>query len=165
MVKTPQQIFEKLTKGLPLFDDGRVNFKGVQKAPVLNAVVYYHGKVLLTKRSQRVGAYQGLWNGISGYIDRSEPIEKLVKQELSEELALISEIIKRIAVCTPYEVDDNSIDRTWFVYPVLVELNKEPNIKLDWEHTEFVWVKPNELQKYNCVKDLDISINRALNLL
>lgn len=163
--QSPQQVYESLTKGLPRFDDGRINFHGVRKAPVLNVVVYYNGEILIVKRSDKVSAYQGLWNGISGFIDEPKSIEDFAVQELFEELSLDTKSIEMIKVADPYEVDDKDIDRVWVVYPVLVKLNKKPNVVLDWEHTEFAWIKSEELKDYDHVKDFDISVKNALNLL
>lgn len=162
MAASPQQVFEELTQGLPRFDDGRINFTGVRKAPVLNAVVYHDGKVLLVKRSEKVSAYKGMWNGISGFIDEPKPIEAFARQELLEELSVDDAVINHLAVAEPYEIDDRSIDRIWVVYPVLAILHTEPTIVLDWEHTEYAWIEPSELSTYNYVKDFDKSVAKAL---
>jgi len=162
---TPQQIFEELTQGLPHFDDGRVNFTGVHKAPVLNVIVCYNNEILIVKRSQKVGAYQGLWNGISGFIDEPKSIEAFAQQELVEELSLQTEAIENVRVATPYEVKDKKIDRVWVVYPVLVTLKHRPIIILDWEHTEYAWIDPEQLNSYEYVKDFDISVSKALALM
>jgi 8-oxo-dGTP pyrophosphatase MutT (NUDIX family) len=162
-VNTPQEIFEKLTENLPKFDDGRINFTGVRKAPVLNVIVWYNGEILIVKRSDKVSAYQGLWNGISGFIDEPKPIEEFAKQELTEELGIVAGDIDRLVVCKPYEVNDKKIDRIWFVYPVLAKLNRKPQIILDWEHTDFAWIAPSELDDYEYVQDFDKSVQAALS--
>jgi 8-oxo-dGTP pyrophosphatase MutT (NUDIX family) len=82
-------------------------------------------------------------------------------QELGEELSVVPDSVR---VATPYEVDDRKIDRVWVVYPVLATLKQKPNITLDWEHTDFAWIKPEQLKDYDYVKDFDISIARALAL-
>ncbi len=163
MAKTPQQVFEELTKGLPHFDDGRINFTDVKKAPVLNVVVYCQGEILIVKRSQKVSAYQGLWNGISGFIDEPKSIETFALQELKEELSITPDSLQ---VAHPYEVDDRTIDRVWVVYPVLAMLTQKPkNIILDWEHTEYRWITPKDLKHYTYVKDFDRSVSEALELI
>lgn len=131
-MNTPQEIFEELTQGLPRFDDGRINFTGIRKAPVLNVVVRCGEEILIVKRSEKVSTYQGLWNGVSGFIDEPKSIEEFSEQELHEELGITAEDIDEIKVCEPYEVEDTDINRVWFVYPVLAELKKKPSIKLDW---------------------------------
>jgi ADP-ribose pyrophosphatase YjhB (NUDIX family) len=158
---TPQQVFEELTRDLPHFDDGRINFTGVRKAPVLNVVVYCNDEILIVKRSQKVSAYRGLWNGISGFIDEPKPIEDFAMQELSEELSATPDAIRLAA---PYEVEDREIDRVWIVYPVLAIFEKKPEIVLDWEHTDFVWIKSEDIEDYDYVKDFNVSVTKALAL-
>lgn len=162
MTTSPQRVFEELTQGLPHFEDGRINFTGVRKAPVLNTVVYCHGEILIVKRSQKVGAYKGLWNGISGFIDEPKSIEAFARQELREELSVTEAAIQTLTVCDPYEVDDKTIDRIWVVYPVLAVLTHKPKIALDWEHTDFAWIIPSQLKNYTYVKDFDLSVTKAL---
>lgn len=156
-----QHLFEELTRGLPLFEDGRINFTGVRKAPVLNVVVHCKDEILIVKRSHKVGAYRGLWNGVSGFIDEPKPIEAFAKQELAEELAVVPHAVQ---VASPYEVIDRDIDRIWVVYPVLATLHQKPTIVLDWEHTDFAWILPSELKNYSFVKDFDKSVQAALAL-
>jgi len=42
-----------------------------------------------------------------------------------------------------------------------VDLKKKPDIKLNWEHTEYRWIKPEELKKFDIVPSLDNSLKRA----
>lgn len=163
MSKIPQRIFRTLTSGLLRFEDGRINFTGVKKSPVINVIVELHGKILIVKRSDKVSAYQGLWNGISGFIDEPKSIEEFARQEISEELSIDLELIGNLSVCDPYIVEDQAIDRIWYVYPVLASLKSEPNIILDWEHTDYRWIQPSELTGFEHVKDFDKSVNLALS--
>lgn len=161
MSLSPQVIFIELTKGLPKFIDGRIDFTGVRKAPVLNVVVAYKDEILIVKRSDNVSAYQGLWNGISGFIDEPKSIEEFASQELGEELS-VNPADATIVVCEPYEVDDKGINRVWVVYPVLAEFKEKPKITLDWEHTDYKWIKRSELSDFEYVKDFDKSVDIAL---
>lgn len=163
--QTPQQIFEELTKGLPCFEDGRINFTNAVKAPVLNAVAYCRGEILLVKRSEKVGTYQGLWNGVSGYIDEPKPIEAFAQQEIEEELSVPIGQIQRVEIARPYQLEDHNINKTWVVYPALAIFLSKPNITLDWEHTDFAWIKPEQLNDYQTVPGLDFSLQKALALL
>lgn len=162
---SPQHVFAEVTQGLSHFPDGRIDYSHAQKAPVLNVVVYVGGEILLVKRSSKVGAYQGLWNGISGYIDEQKSVEDFAKQELREELSLLDTLFEKILVANPYEVHDKSIHKTWVVFPVLVTLPAKPVIALDWEHTDYVWIRPEQLQEFSYVKDFDVSVRKAIELL
>lgn len=158
----PQQIFEELAAGLPLFEDGRINYTHAKKAPVINVIVHHDGEILIVQRSHKVSNYQGLWNGISGFIDTPKPIHEFARQELREELALHDQRIHTITVCHPYEVVDASIDRTWVVYPTLAHLAVRPDIVLDWEHTDYAWIPPHHVAQYSHVPDFDKSVKLAL---
>ena len=39
----------------------------------------------------------------------------------------------------------------WVVYPFLFHIGKRDKIQLDWEHTEFRWIKPSDLKEYDTV--------------
>jgi hypothetical protein len=39
-----------------------------------------------------------------------------------------------------------------------VELKNKPEIKLDWEHTEYKWIKPGEFKEFETVPKLDKSL-------
>ncbi len=84
-------------------------------------------------------------------------------QEISEELSIDLGLIRSLSVCDPYVVEDQAIDRIWYVYPVLTSLKSEPNIILDWEHTDYRWIQPSELTEFEHVKDFDKSVNLALS--
>ena len=47
--------------------------------------------------------------------------------------------------------------------PVLVELKDKSEIKLDWEHTEFKWIKPEEMKNYDTVTSLDKSLKKVIS--
>ena len=56
-----------------------------------------------------------------------------------------------------------AINKKWIVTPVLVELKDKPEIKLDWEHTEFEWIKPEEMKNYDTVVSLDKSLEKVIS--
>ncbi len=65
---------------------------------------------------------------------------------------------------SPYEFFDPDEQKTWLVHPVLVELKQRPKIKLDWEHTDYKWITPDELTTYDTVPKLAESLKRVLLL-
>ena len=46
------------------------------------------------------------------------------------------------------------LNKTWIIYPIVVELIARPKIQLDWEHSEYKWIKPEELKHYEVVPSL-----------
>ena len=147
---------------LPRFPDGRIDYTHSEKAPVLTCFVKFKEQILLLKRSERVGTYKGKWHTVAGYIDEPKPIQEKALEELEEELDIHIDDISSFAFGEPHEFSDQSAKKSWIVYPVLVELNKSPEVKLDWEHTEFRWILPQEVENYDTVPRLNESLNRAL---
>ena len=157
-----EEVLREFSEKLPKFSDGRIDYSDSDKAPVLTCFVKYEDKILLLKRSDKVRVYQGLWNSVAGYLDEFRPLEEKVLEELREELNITPELIKQTKLGQPYELTDNKAQKIWVVFPVLVELNEEPVIKLDWEHTDFKWIDPADLKNFDIVPDLDKTLARVL---
>ncbi|MEK6954763.1 MAG: hypothetical protein AABX01_07155 [Candidatus Micrarchaeota archaeon] len=56
---------------LPHFRDGRINFTDSRRAPIIACFVEYRGRILLMRRSSKVGTHRDRLNNISGYIDKA----------------------------------------------------------------------------------------------
>ncbi len=134
-----------MTEGYPRFADGRVDYTHARACPVVNCTVVYDDEVLLTYRSADVIAYPETWNGISGFIDRIQPLEDVVRDELAEEVGIVAADIAKITIRDKMVQVDEAIDREWHVFPVLVELKRKPEIRTNWENKEAKWVKRSEV--------------------
>ena len=156
------KLLKDFSEKLPKFKDGRIDYSNSNEAPVITIFVRYQDKILLLKRSEKVGTYKNKWNAIAGYLDEVRLIKDKILEELREEIGVDEKNIKFIEVKDPYKSIDNKINKTWIIHPVLVELNKKPEIKLDWEHTEFKWINPKDLKNYDFVKDLDKTLKIVL---
>ena len=99
------------------------------------------------KRSDKVWTYKGKWNSVAGYLDDLKPLSKKALQEISEEIGVQEENILKIKIGDPFEFADENIKKTWIVHPLIAELKNKPEIKLDFEHTEYKWIQPEELGK------------------
>lgn len=139
------------TKDYPRFDDGRIDYTTARVCPVLNCVVVFGDEVLLTLRSKEVIAYPEMWNGISGFIDVIKPLEEIARQELEEELGVRAQDIKCVVIKEKLVQTDESINREWHVFPILVELNAKPKIAVNWENKEARWMLRQEVLKLNLV--------------
>ena len=113
-------------------------------------------KILLLKRSNKVKTMKCLWAGVSGIIEKGDetPLSR-AKIEIFEEvgikedeLKLLKSIQQLIIVSPQYK------NHEWNIFPFLFS-TKNMKIKLNWENSEFKWIKPTELVNYKTVPDLD----------
>ncbi len=161
MDKKITEILKELDKTLPKFPDGRIDYSKSSVALVITVFIRYKDKILLLKRSDKVSTYKGKWNTVAGYLDEIKPLEEKILEELKEEIGVEKDIISSIILGDPFEFKDERIGKKWIVTPALVELRK-PEIKLDWEHTEYRWVDPEEIRNFETVPNLDLSLKRVL---
>lgn len=111
-------------------------------------------KVLILKRSSRVGSYQQRWAGISGFIEAGvSPLEQALI-ELREEVGLNANDLKLKNEGDVLEIIDSELDKKWLVHPFKFGLEDHNQIKLDWEHTEYKWVDPEEILQCDTVPGL-----------
>ncbi len=145
---------------LPLFPDGRIDYSHSARAPVVTCFVQSQGKILLIKRNNRVGTYQGKWNTVAGYLDEPKTIRQKALIEVEEELGISQRAVARVTLGQPYEFYDPETEKSWFVHPVLLDLKERPPITLDWEHTEMKWISPEKMESYDTVPKLKESFTR-----
>lgn len=156
------KIIKEFAHKLPKLPDGRIDYSSSKKAPVVGVLVKYKDKILLLKRSKKVLHYSGKWNVISGYLDELKTIRQKVLEELKEELGIEEDNILSIQTKEPYDFVDKDINKTWIIHPVLVNLKKKSNIKIDWEHSEYKWIKPEESKKFDIVPSLGKGLENIL---
>ena len=106
-------------------------------------------RILLLRRSQRVGTYRGRWAGVSGYLE-DRPLEQAY-QEIEEELGLRRGDVRILREGEPLEVPDAQADRKWLVHPFLFRVPTPEGLRTDWEHVESRWVEPREIAGYDTV--------------
>jgi len=157
-----QRLLRDFAETLPRFPDGRIDYSTSDRAPIVTCFVKYADKLLLLKRSDRVRTHQGKWNTVAGYIDELKPIREKALEELSEEIGVSEKDVRQFKMGRPYDFFDPDSKKTWLVHPVLVELKGTRKITLDWEHTEFKWITPDELTTYDTVPKLAKSLKRVL---
>ncbi len=111
------------------------------------------GKLLILKRSEKVRTYKGLWGGITGYIEENEtPYETAIK-EIKEEVGIKKEDVSLIKTLDPIEFTDfyRREQYDWIIFPFIFKVNKKGKINIDWEHLEYWWILPSEIEKYDTV--------------
>jgi len=113
-------------------------------------------KILILKRSNKVRTYKGLWGGVAGYIEENEePFQTAIK-EIKEEVGLEKEDIEIIKQLDPISFTDfyegNRYD--WKIFPFLFKIKEKSKIKIDWEHSEYRWIAPSQIKKFDTVPHL-----------
>ncbi|HYK92894.1 MAG TPA: NUDIX domain-containing protein [Thermoplasmata archaeon] len=131
---------------------GIVELEGVREIRVVTSFLERaDGRILLLRRSSAVGSYQGRWAGVSGFLE-DPTAEEQARREILEETGVgSSELDLRASGRTVYARDG---DRIFSIDPFRFRV-ADPVIRLDWEHTEFAWIAPDELGRFPTVPQLD----------
>lgn len=111
-------------------------------------------RLLLVRRSSRVGSYNDRWAGISGFIEKGVSPEQQAYTEISEETGLSRKQARLLKRGEVVEYLDQALNRHWLVHPFLVEVLDVTAIRLDWEAREMRWIEPTELANYETVPQL-----------
>lgn len=160
--KVPREV-KGFAGKLPKFPGtDRIDYHSSEVAPVITVFVEHGGRVLLMKRSDKVRTYKGKWNTVAGYLDTLEPLRDKINEELREEIGIRPQDVESIKLGEKYTFTDKEIGLTWITYPLLVSLKRKPDIKLEEEHTEHRWIKPEEIKNFDIVPKIDLALKRLL---
>ncbi len=133
----------------------------LEEKHVVTCFLEHRHHILILRRSGKVGTYRRAWAGVSGYVETT-PLDQAYT-EIREETGLFKSTVKLIRQGEPVEVIDKSLNRKWVVHPFLFHVTEIDRLKTDWEHTEFKWIKPEELKKYKTVPGLARALDRVLD--
>jgi len=127
---------------------------GLVRRDVVTAFVRCEGRLLLLRRSERVGSYRGRWAAVSGYLEDSEPLSQALR-EIAEETGIPAERLQLTARAAPLRVPAPERGTLWVVHPFLFDLARPiPEIQLDWESSELRWAAPEEIGRLDTVPRL-----------
>jgi PncC family amidohydrolase len=131
----------------------------IEEKHVVTCFLEHGGKILILRRSGKVGTYRRSWAGVSGYLETNDIDQAYT--EISEETDIYKKDLKLVKKGKPLEVIDNDLNRKWIVHPFLFHVKAPDKVKIDWEHTEAKWIKPSELKKYETVPGLGRALGRV----
>jgi ADP-ribose pyrophosphatase YjhB (NUDIX family) len=120
-------------------------------------------RILIVRRSQRVGTYNARWAGISGFLETGVTPDEQAYTEIREETGLQHEQVRMLKRGAVVEHEDASIGRHWYIHPFLFEVRNPDTIVLDWEATEMRWIAPSEFQDFETVPKLEEAYISAAN--
>jgi len=127
---------------------------------VVTAFLIADEKILLLRRSEKVGTNKGKWAAVSGYLEGSEDPVQRVQIEIQEELGLSPEYSRLVRTGEVLSACDEQTKTAWIVHPFLFE-TQSTTITLDWENVEYRWIHPNELRSYETVPKLEETFDRV----
>ncbi|HEX6281543.1 MAG TPA: NUDIX domain-containing protein [Nitrososphaera sp.] len=106
--------------------------------------------ILMLKRNAQRTTSPNKWQTPSGFMNEGESAEEAVLREVKEETALEGTIKKSGSA---FEVVDEWA--RWIIVPFLI-LVKSDKVVIDTrEHSEFRWVKVDEVSSFECVKGIE----------
>jgi 8-oxo-dGTP diphosphatase len=106
--------------------------------------------ILLLKRNPRRRTSPNKWQTPSGFIKEGESAEEAVLREVKEETALEGTIKKSGST---FEVVDEWA--RWIIVPFLIIVKSDKVVIDTREHSEFRWVRVDEVSSFECVKGID----------
>jgi len=114
------------------------------------------GEILILKRSDKVKTYKDCWSAITGYVEENEEPINTAYKEIREEVGLEKKDIFLLKEGKPIVFTDfyNEKRFEWIVHPFLFKTLNKGKIQIDWEHTNYSWIKPDEIVKFRTVPRL-----------
>ena len=131
----------------------------LQERQVVTCFLESDGEILILRRSEQVGSYQGRWAGVSGYVETTSDKQALV--EIEEETSLCGEDLKLVKRGKPLLIEDEKLGVKWMVHPYLFHIKDRDKIKIDWEHKETRWIDPKNIARYQTVPKLKETLARV----
>jgi 8-oxo-dGTP diphosphatase len=131
----------------------------LQEKQVVTCFLESENEILILRRSEQVGSYQGKWAGVSGYIETSADEQALT--EIEEETSLSRKDIKLIRKGRPLYIGDKRLGVRWVVHSYLFHIKDRDKVKIDWEHKESRWIKPEEIGNFETVPKLKETLARV----
>lgn len=115
------------------------------------AVINRDKKILLLKRGPTAPWNPNNYCFPGGTVEDNESLEQAASRELYEETGIV--------------VDNNSLEKMVIIYPsgykktIFVSRIDDAEVKLNYEHTHYVWANSNESINYPMVNGLRITIS------
>lgn len=116
----------------------------------LKAVIVKDGKFLILKRSGKDEFRANEWDIPGGGMKFGEKPEECLKREVKEECGLNVDIVKPLRIWTFFK---NSGRTQVFAVTVLCKY-KSGKVKLSKEHSDFKWIKPDEIKNLKIHKGI-----------
>tara|TARA_Y100001001_G_scaffold152787_1_gene165829 strand:+ start:292 stop:615 length:324 start_codon:yes stop_codon:yes gene_type:complete len=97
-----------------------------------------------------------LWAGVSGIIEKHDktPLDR-AKTEIREETGIGENEIELLKSIEQIKIESAQYkNHEWNIFAFLFK-TKNSKVKLNWENSDYNWIKPNELKNYETVPELE----------
>ena len=122
---------------------------------IVTSFIKNDDKILILKRSDKVKSMKCLWAGISGIIENNETPLTRAKIEIFEEAGIHEEQIELLKAIQQIKIlAPQYKNHEWNIFPFLFKA-KNPEIKLNWENSDFNWIEPIQIKNYETVPELE----------
>ena len=119
-------------------------------------------EILILLRSQQVSTYPGKWGGISGALDNDKTIDEQAVVEIEEETGVSREYLKLLKKGEPVFIDDEERNLRKVIFPYLFHIEDRNEVRIDWEHDQLKWIKPEDIDKYDTMPKLKELLEQVL---
>ncbi len=127
----------------------------MKSTKIVTSFLTQDGKYLILKRSNKVRTMKDLWAGISGIIEGNEEPLYRAKKEIHEETNITEDQITLIRAAVQMRTESPQYENhEWLIFPFLFSV-ENPKIKLNWENSEYQWITPSDLKKFEIVPSLE----------
>ncbi len=134
----------------------------MRSTKIVTSFIQDEQKLLILRRSNKVKTMKGLWAGISGIIEKNEEPLTRAKIEIYEEIGISEDKIRLVKNAEKLRIHSPQYENhEWEIFPFLFEA-KNPDIKLNWENSEYTWITIDELKNYNTVPSLEKVLQNLL---
>ncbi len=126
----------------------------MRSTKIVTSFIRDNEKLLILKRSDKVKSMKGLWSGVSGIIENNEEPLYRAKIEIFEEAGITEDKITLIKANEEMRIHSPQYkNHEWKIFPFLFEATN-PTVNLNWENSDFRWIRAEELEKYETVPSL-----------
>ena len=130
-------------------DAGTVDASDLVERAVVSAFLERDGRILVVRRSEKVGSFRGKWSGVSGYLEGTDP-EAHARREVREETGIAELTLLAAGSVVRSRGPDNIV---YTIHPFRFAAPRG-DVRLDWENVEYRWVMPEEMARLDAVPKL-----------
>ena len=128
--------------------------RSLTEKSVVSCFIVHGNRLLLLRRSGKVGSYKGRWGVVAGHLEKGdEAIIDRAYAEIEEEASIPKHDLTLIKQAEPFYLDAPELGVRWHIHPFLFE-SRTDNVTLDWEHTDHRWICPETIDQFETVPNL-----------